>query len=188
MLAAGTIFFKRKLQRMRAYLGTDDRASKAAITTIKTSDFEKDLKPSTNVNVQSFSDWEQSLSSGTVEEYNPPAAANTTNSRPQADPTRMPKILSLLQGVSAQYQQSDFYVAYLAFNLQLMRNRALQRKVPPRGVFYISGPLGIRGPRGECRLDVRGEYDPAEKKWHSLTAELRDIRQRQQSPLGFYRE
>lgn len=191
MYAAGTVFWKRKVQRFQNYLGPEDRSTRDAITQLKKIDFQSDLNPSTSVSLQSFADWEKSLSSGTVEEIEPSTASATTNtSRPQSQPdaSRVPSVLSLVHGFSSQYKGSDFYLAYLTFRLHLMRNRALQRKVPPRGVFYISGPVGIKGPKGECRVEVRGEYDPAEKKWCSLMVDLKDLRQDGQKPLGYYRE
>lgn len=191
MYAAGTVLWKRKVQRFQNYLGPEDRSTRAAITQLKKIDFQSDINPSTSVSLQSFADWEKSLSSGIVEEVEPSAASATTDtSRPQSQPdaSRIPTVLSLMQGFSSQYKGSDFYLAYLTFRLHLMRNRALQRKVPPRGVFYISGPVGIKGPKGECRVEVLGEYDPTEKKWCSLMVDLKDLRQDNQKPLGYYRD
>lgn len=191
MYAAGSVLWKRKVQRFQNYLGPEDRSTRDAITKLKNIDFQSDLNPSTNVSLQSFSDWEKSLSSGTVEEIEPSAASATTDTaRPQSQPdaSRIPTVLSLAQDFSSQYRSSDFYLAYLTFKLHLMRNRALERKIPPRGVFYISGPIGIKGPKGECRVEVVGEYDPAEKKWCSLMVDLKDLRQDGQKPLGYHRE
>ncbi|EED15993.1 hypothetical protein TSTA_011080 [Talaromyces stipitatus ATCC 10500] len=192
VLAAGKVLWKRKVQRFKNYLGADEeRSTKEAIMKIKNMDIQSDMSPSTNVSLQNFADWEKSLSSGAAEEINRSAASgmsDTTRSQPQPDTSRTPKILSLMQSLSSQYKGSDFYVAYLAFNLHFKRNRALQRKVPPRGVFYLSGPIGIKGGKGECRVEVRGEYDPAEKKWCSLMVDLKDLRPYNQSPLGYHRE
>lgn len=191
MYAAGTVFWKRKIQRFQNYLGPEDRSTRDALTQLKKINFQSDLNPSSSVSLQSFAEWEKSLSSGAVEEVDPTAVSATTNSstpQSQSDGSRVPTVLSLMQGVSSQYKGSDFYLAYLTFSLHLMRNRALQRKVPPRGVFYISGPVGIKGPKGECRVEVLGEYDPAEKKWCSLMVDLKDLRQDGQNPLGYHRE
>jgi hypothetical protein len=188
MYAAGSVLWKRKVQRFQNYLGPEDRSTRDAITKLKSIDFQSDLNPSTNVSLQSFSDWEKSLSSGTVEEIEPSATTDTARPQSQPDASRIPTVLSLAQNFSSQYRSSDFYLAYLTFRLHLMRNRALERKIPPRGVFYISGPIGIKGPKGECRVEVVGEYDPAEKKWCSLMVDLKDLRQDGQKPLGYHRE
>lgn len=191
MYAAGTVLWKRKLQRFRTYFGTEDRSTQDALAKLKKIDYQSDLSPTTSVSLQSFTDWEKSLSSSPAEEVEPSAAPGTTNTASppsQPDPSRLPSVLSLVQGFSSQYRNSDFYLAYLTFRLHLMRNRALQRKVPPRGVFYISGPIGIKGPGGQCRVEVLGEYDPAEKKWCSLMVDLKDLRKDGQMPLGYYRE
>lgn len=191
MYAAGAVLWKRKVQRFQMYLGQEDRSTREAISQLKKISFQSDLNPSTSVNLQSFADWEKSLSSGAVEEIEPATASATTDaSRPQSQPdaSHVPTVLSLVQGFSSQYKVSDFYLAYLTFRLHLMRNRALQRKVPPRGVFYMSGPVGIKGPKGDCRVEVLGEYDPAGKKWCSLIVDLKDLRQDGQKALGYRRE
>ncbi|KAJ6013256.1 hypothetical protein N7540_007847 [Penicillium herquei] len=79
---------------------------------------------------------------------------------------------------------SDLHLASLAFRMQLNHYQASIRRTPRRGTFYISGPVGVKGPNGFCRFEVRGEYDPSQSEWRTVEMVLRDINLRKQRPLG----
>ena len=79
---------------------------------------------------------------------------------------------------------SDFHLATIAFRLRLDEYRAQTPRTPVRGSFFVSGPVGLKGPKGFCRFEVRGEYDPAKPGWRTVEMKLRDINFRKQRPLG----
>lgn len=79
---------------------------------------------------------------------------------------------------------SDFHAASLAFKLRLNQCWAREAHTPHRGVFYFTGPIGLRGPRGFCRLEVRGEYDPTTANWTLVSMHLRDLILFNQKALG----
>ncbi|KAJ5915344.1 hypothetical protein N7466_011277 [Penicillium verhagenii] len=79
---------------------------------------------------------------------------------------------------------SGLHLASLAFRLRLNQYQAMAPRTPLRGTFFISGPVGLKGPNGFCRFEVRGEYDPAKPGWRTIEMELRDVNLRKQRPLG----
>ncbi|BCR90844.1 uncharacterized protein ACHE_60730A [Aspergillus chevalieri] len=79
---------------------------------------------------------------------------------------------------------SDFYLALLAFKWRLTESWARASHTPRRGTFYITGPVGLKGPRGFCRVEVRGEYDPAASSWTAVKIQLKDLNVFKQKPLG----
>lgn len=79
---------------------------------------------------------------------------------------------------------SDLHLASIAFKLQLNAYRARMKRTPRRGTFFISGPVGIKGPNGFCRFEVRGEYDPSKSTWRTVEMELKDLNPRKQRALG----
>ncbi|KAL5365753.1 hypothetical protein BJX96DRAFT_159683 [Aspergillus floccosus] len=79
---------------------------------------------------------------------------------------------------------SDLHAASLAFKLRLHDCWARELYTPPPGVFYFLGPVGLKGPRGFCRVEVKGEYDPATAKWTLVSLQLKDLSLFQQNPLG----
>lgn len=79
---------------------------------------------------------------------------------------------------------SDFHLASIAFQLRLNEYRAHTPRTPRRGTFFVSGPVGIKGPNGFCRYEVRGEYDPGKPGWRTVVAELKDVTPRKQRALG----
>lgn len=79
---------------------------------------------------------------------------------------------------------SDLHAASLAFKLRLHDCWARELHTPPPGVFYFLGPVGLKGPRGFCRVEVKGEYDPATAKWTLVSLQLKDLSLFQQKPLG----
>lgn len=79
---------------------------------------------------------------------------------------------------------SDLHLASLAFRLRLNEYQAKTPRTPIRGTFFISGPVGLKGPNGFCRFEVRGEYDPSKSGWRTVEMSLRDVNLRKQRPLG----
>ena len=79
---------------------------------------------------------------------------------------------------------SDFYFALLAFKWRLTESWARASPSPRRCTFYVTGPVGLKGPKGFCRVEVRGEYDPAESSWTAVKIQLKDLNVFKQKPLG----
>lgn len=79
---------------------------------------------------------------------------------------------------------SDLFAASVVFRLRLQHYRAQESHTPHRGVFYFSGPVGLKGPKGFCRVEVKGEYDPAAAKWNRISMEVRDLNIFKQKRLG----
>jgi hypothetical protein len=79
---------------------------------------------------------------------------------------------------------SDFHLALRAFQWRLNDCWARESPVPRRGSFYVSGPVGIRGSKGWCRVDVKGEYHPATASWSRVSMQLKELGQFRQGPLG----
>ena len=79
---------------------------------------------------------------------------------------------------------SDLYLALLAFRWRLNDCWARASHTPRRGTFYVNGPVGLKGPRGFCRVEVRGEYDPASSSWTAVQIQLKDLNVFKQRPLG----
>ncbi|KAF7713234.1 Uncharacterized protein PECH_002222 [Penicillium ucsense] len=78
---------------------------------------------------------------------------------------------------------SDLQLASMAFRLRLDEYKREQgSRTPRRGTFFISGPVGVKGPDGYCRFEVRGEYDPATSAWRTVQMDLRDANPRKQKP------
>ncbi|KAJ5246955.1 hypothetical protein N7468_001938 [Penicillium chermesinum] len=78
---------------------------------------------------------------------------------------------------------SDLHLASVAFQARLKDYRAQRARTPRRGTFFIAGPVGLKGPNGFCRFEVRGEYDPAKPGWRTIEMKLRDVNFRKQRPL-----
>lgn len=70
---------------------------------------------------------------------------------------------------------SDLFAASLAFQSRMRSYRAREKHTPHRGVFYFTGPVGIRGSKGFCRLEVQGEYDPVAASWSRVTIQFKDL-------------
>lgn len=79
---------------------------------------------------------------------------------------------------------SDFHLALLAFKWRLNEGWARASHTPRRGTFYITGPVGLKGPKGFCRVEVRGEYDPVLSSWTAVRIQLKDLNVFKQKPLG----
>lgn len=78
---------------------------------------------------------------------------------------------------------SDLQLASIAFQARLKEYHAQRPRTPLRGTFYIAGPVGLKGPNGFCRFEVRGEYDPAKPGWRTVEMKLRDVNFRKQRAL-----
>ncbi|OKL56898.1 hypothetical protein UA08_07849 [Talaromyces atroroseus] len=183
---AASAFFHRKLQRVKKSFGIDEDPTNDVIMSIKDMDVPSDLQPSNNISLSSYSEWEKSIAN--IIQETSPSTANTNTNTTHTQPSRLPKILSVMQMLPSQYQDSDLYVAYLTFKLHMMKHEMQQRNpISPRGVFYFNGPIGLVGSKGLCRLEVRGEYNPDKAEWSSITMKLKDFNFIRQEPLGYQR-
>ncbi|RDK44171.1 hypothetical protein M752DRAFT_274543 [Aspergillus phoenicis ATCC 13157] len=79
---------------------------------------------------------------------------------------------------------SDLRMALLAFKWRLNYCWARNVHTSRRGVMYFSGPVGIRGPRGLCRVEVKGEYDVVRSQWTAISMDIRDLNLFSQRALG----
>ncbi|KAE8376177.1 hypothetical protein BDV26DRAFT_266091 [Aspergillus bertholletiae] len=79
---------------------------------------------------------------------------------------------------------SDLYAASLAFKMRLNDCWARELHRPRRGAFYFIGPVGLKGPKGFCRVEVKGEYDPATASWSLISMQLKDVSIFNQKALG----
>ncbi|RAL01491.1 uncharacterized protein BO80DRAFT_501774 [Aspergillus ibericus CBS 121593] len=79
---------------------------------------------------------------------------------------------------------SDLHMALLAFKWRLHYSSAHSIHTSRRGVMYISGPVGILGPHGTCRVEVKGEYDVMASRWTVVSMEIRDLNLFNQRALG----
>lgn len=175
-----SVLYRRKMDRIQTYLGIDDAASSSTDKVIKGVSIPPALKARTS-NLMDFSEWE-TLNANPAEN-NPPATAakatpTTAEEKPAREyPAKLPPLISMLQNVPFPdfNRGSDLHVAMLAFKKHLLKAARQHKTIPKRGVFYFSGPLSLEGPLGECRVDVRGEYDPSQKKFTGMWFKLRDV-------------
>lgn len=112
-----------------------------------------------------------------------PSESLTVNSEPRLSSSFL---LSSLQRLPLPNlgPGSDLHLASVAFRLRLNEYRARSPRTPLRGSFFFSGPVGLKGPRGVCRVEVRGEYDPAKRAWRTIDMKLRDFAFGKQRPLA----
>lgn len=68
---------------------------------------------------------------------------------------------------------SDVHDAALAFKRRLLAFDARGFAMPRRGTMFFAGPVGLRGSKGFCRLEVIGEYDPLANKWVQIRVSRR---------------
>ncbi|KAJ5242348.1 uncharacterized protein N7469_000675 [Penicillium citrinum] len=96
-----------------------------------------------------------------------------SNDEPQLHPS---SIISFLQRLPLPDlgPGSDLHLASIAFKLRLHEHQAKSPRTPNRGSFFLVGPVGLQGPKGACRFEVRGEYDPAKPGWRTVDMKLRD--------------
>jgi hypothetical protein len=79
---------------------------------------------------------------------------------------------------------SELQLASQAFKVRLNHERGQDPGTPRRGAFFITGPVGLKGPNGFCRFEVRGEFDPAKREWRTVEMELKDLNMRRQRAVG----
>ncbi|RJE26504.1 hypothetical protein PHISCL_01117 [Aspergillus sclerotialis] len=79
---------------------------------------------------------------------------------------------------------SDIHAASLAFKQRLRNCWAREPPIPRRGVFYITGSIGLRGSKGACRIHVKGEYDPVASEWSTVLMQLSELVPFEQLPAG----
>jgi hypothetical protein len=72
----------------------------------------------------------------------------------------------------------------LAFKQRLNESWAHELRARHNGTFSISGPVGLKGSVGFCRIEVEGEYDPKTSKWVSVSMHLKDMASFEHRPLG----
>lgn len=68
----------------------------------------------------------------------------------------------------------DVVAAYETFKI-LMERKVGETLTPPKGVFFCSGTIILRAPKGVCDLYARGMYDPATKTWLAVNYELMSL-------------
>lgn len=173
-----SVLYHRKMDRIQAFFGAHNATSSTdkTIMGITHLSIETDAKPPRNLDLMDFSEWE-TLNANPAENK-PSATSTTTTEKPTREyPERLPAMISMLQNVPFPdlTRGSDMHLAMVAFKRHLRRATQVHRGIPKRGVFYFSGPVSLKGPLGECRVDVRGEYDPSKKKYTGLWAKLRDV-------------
>ncbi|KAI9934389.1 hypothetical protein MW887_000003 [Aspergillus wentii] len=105
------------------------------------------------------------------------------NEKPRLHPS---SIISSLQRLPLPKlgPDSDLYVASIAFKWKLNDCWAHEAHTPRRGTFYVAGPVGLKGPKGFCRIEVRGEYDPGTSSWTNVSMHLKDLNVFHQRALG----
>ncbi|KAK9547958.1 uncharacterized protein AFUA_8G03910 [Aspergillus fumigatus Af293] len=80
--------------------------------------------------------------------------------------------------------ESDLRAAAVAFKWRLNDCWARELRTPRPGTFLIVGPVGVKGPKGFCRIEVRGEYDPLTSRWTHVSMQLKDLNVFKQRALG----
>ncbi|KKK12634.1 hypothetical protein P175DRAFT_0512917 [Aspergillus ochraceoroseus IBT 24754] len=122
------------------------------------------------------------------EPQNTPSPSSQSTTSPSDDDSRLHPsiILSTLQRLPLPKfgPGSDLYAASLAFKRRLNECWARELHAHRRGTFYIAGPVGLKGSKGFCRIEVKGEYDPITCKWISVSMQLKDLSIFNQRPLG----
>lgn len=175
---AMSVLYRRKMDRIQAYFGIKPSTSDVdkLIMGIPHMGLRSGSK-TTNLDLSEFSEWE--MLNANPNDENKSAATTTTAEKPASRdyPARLPAIISMLQNVPFPdfTRGSDMHYALVAFRKHLQIAMLHKTALPKRGVFYFSGPVSLRGTMGECRVDVRGEYDPSKKKFTSLWMKIRDI-------------
>ncbi|RHZ45818.1 uncharacterized protein CDV56_100141 [Aspergillus thermomutatus] len=80
--------------------------------------------------------------------------------------------------------ESDLRAAAVAFKWRLNDCWTRELRTPRRGTFFIVGPVGLKGPKGFCRVEIRGEYDPSTSRWTNVSMQLKDLNIFKQRALG----
>jgi hypothetical protein len=121
-----------------------------------------------------------------------PQSVQSTSSQSSSHPidkdahARPSRILSTLQWLPLPKlgPGTDLHAASLAFKRRLNEGRRRQQPARERGTLYLRGPIGIKGSRGLCRIEVEGQYDPVTSQWVSLSMFVRDLRIGRQKAVG----
>ncbi|KAL4774122.1 hypothetical protein BDW60DRAFT_215538 [Aspergillus nidulans var. acristatus] len=79
---------------------------------------------------------------------------------------------------------SDLYDAAQVFKKRINECQRSDSRAYRQGIFFIRGPVGLKGSQGSCRIQVEGEYDPVTSEWVSVSMHLNDLAFLSQKPLG----
>ncbi|KAL4752694.1 hypothetical protein BDW72DRAFT_202181 [Aspergillus terricola var. indicus] len=79
---------------------------------------------------------------------------------------------------------SDLYDATQVFKRRINECQRSDSRAHRQGIFFIRGPVGLKGSQGSCRIQVEGEYDPVSSEWVSVSMHLNDLTFLSQKPLG----
>ena len=171
---AYSVFLHRKLQRLRNSTPTSqgtypNEALSVSDNAVAASDVDLDM----------------------LEQIAQPAPRKPSSVIPQANVPEDRKesqsfFISSLQGLPLPElgPGSDLHEASVAFKKRLKDTWSKGPHTPRRGTFFTSGPVGIRGPKGFCRVEVIGEYDPTARRWSAVSMRLRDGNVFKQRALG----
>jgi len=126
---------------------------------------------------------EENESSPANDKVGVPSSNVTASSEDRSPVSQSSRFLSSLQrfpyaGIA---QGGPIQAAHFTLKQQLFRRGASPRTSKP-GVFYMAGPISFAGPHGGCRAEVRGEYDPQERKWTEVKVSLIDAHRFKQGP------
>ena len=167
------IFLRRKLERLRRSTPTSWETS-----------------PSEAMSVSDNAMNTQQVDLDVLEQITQSAPRKPPSIRPQANIPEDRKgnqsfFISSLQGLLPELGPgSDLHEASVAFKKRLKDSWSKSPHTPRRGSFFTSGPVGLRGAKGFCRVEVVGEYDPAARRWSAVYMRLRDGNVFKQRPLG----
>jgi hypothetical protein len=167
------VLFLRQLDRFRKPAGEPLDASDI----LNSQSSMSENKRGSWIGQQDQSQLQQPLNDG-LKENMPPNTENS-NYHPSS-------LISLLQRLPLPDlgPGSDLHLASEAFKLRLNREQAQAPRSARRGVFFITGPVGMKGANGFCRFEVRGEYDPAKPGWRTVDMTLKDINMKRQRAVG----
>lgn len=79
---------------------------------------------------------------------------------------------------------SDLHDATQVFKKRIDECQRSDSRAYRQGIFFIRGPVGLKGSQGSCRIQVEGEYDPVASQWVSVSMHLNDLAFLSQKPLG----
>lgn len=112
--------------------------------------------------------------------------AKEDSAEPTMGSSRRPRILAWTEEnlVPEVSHGSDLQVAARAFRWRLRDCKARETPTPRRGSVTFSGPVNIRGSKGYCRVDVRGEYHLATSSWTDVSMQLKELMPDRLAPIG----
>ncbi|KAF7511410.1 hypothetical protein GJ744_004599 [Endocarpon pusillum] len=79
---------------------------------------------------------------------------------------------------------SAISAAARGFRLSCLKKRHSTQFDIPRGACYLTGEIGIKGPKGRCKMSVSAVYLPKEKAFVSILSRTTKIWLNSQAPLG----